>query len=59
MVRLNVLSKPLFIFDMANNHSGQVSHGIRISEEFSQIIKDYDFNFAFKLQYRYLKIGWI
>lgn len=44
----------LFIFEMANNHSGDLSHGIDIIKKISEVCKDFDFNFAFKLQYRSL-----
>lgn len=51
-----IFSKPLFVFDMANNHMGNLDHGIRILEEFGKAVKGYDeFNFAFKLQYRQLE----
>jgi sialic acid synthase SpsE/quercetin dioxygenase-like cupin family protein len=45
----------LFIFEMANNHMGDVDHGIRIIKEFAAVAKDFDFKFAFKLQYRDMK----
>ncbi|PIS28295.1 spore coat protein [Candidatus Saganbacteria bacterium CG08_land_8_20_14_0_20_45_16] len=45
----------LFIFEMANNHSGDVQQGLRIIREISQVAKQYPFNFAFKFQYRDLK----
>jgi N-acetylneuraminate synthase len=44
--------KPLFILEMANNHMGDVEHGRRIIREFAAVAKDFDFEFAFKLQYR-------
>lgn len=44
--------KPLFIFEMANNHMGNVEHGLRIIREIHNVSKDFDFNFAFKFQYR-------
>lgn len=43
---------PLFIFEMANNHSGDIEHGIKIIQNLKEVCKDYDFNFAVKLQYR-------
>ena len=46
--------RPLFIFEMANNHMGDVDHGLRIIREFHHICRDFDFNFAFKFQYRQL-----
>ncbi len=44
--------KPLFIFEMANNHMGDVTHGVKIVREFAAVKKDYEFDFAFKLQLR-------
>jgi len=46
--------KPLFIFEMANNHMGDVEHGLKIIREVYKISKNFDFNFAFKFQYRNL-----
>ena len=43
---------PLFIFEMANNHMGDVSHGIRIIQELKAISEGFPFAFAVKLQYR-------
>lgn len=42
----------LFIFEMANNHSGNVDHGLKIIREIAAVAKKYPFNFAFKFQYR-------
>jgi len=42
----------LFVFDMANNHMGDVEHGIRIIHEIHKVVAEFDFNFAFKFQYR-------
>lgn len=50
----NITSGPLFIFEMANNHSGDVTHGLRIIKEIKKACRDYDFEFAFKFQYREL-----
>ncbi|MEJ2626019.1 MAG: N-acetylneuraminate synthase family protein [Pseudolabrys sp.] len=44
----------LFVFELANNHMGDVAHGIRVIDEICAVAKDYNFNFAFKLQYREL-----
>jgi len=44
--------KPLFILEMANNHMGDVEHGVKIIREFSKITKEFNFNFAFKFQFR-------
>ncbi|MFA7653855.1 MAG: N-acetylneuraminate synthase family protein [Candidatus Magasanikbacteria bacterium] len=45
-------AKPLFIFEMANNHMGDVNHGLKIIRDVHSVSKDFDFNFAFKFQYR-------
>lgn len=45
-------AKPLFIFEMANNHMGDVEHGLKIIRDIHKVSKDFDFNFAFKFQYR-------
>src|SRR6516164_3065275 len=44
----------LFVLELANKHMGDVDHGIRIISECAAVAKDFDFNFAFKLQYREL-----
>jgi len=54
MAEQNMFNK-LFIFEMANNHSGDVEHGIRIIKEVAAAAKKYDFNYAFKFQYRNLE----
>ena len=46
------IPKKLFVLEMANNHMGDVNHGIKIINEFGKITKKYSFNFGFKLQYR-------
>lgn len=45
-------SRPLFIFEMANNHMGDVNHGLRIVREFAEVARQFEFGFAFKMQYR-------
>ncbi len=44
----------LFILEMANNHMGDVNHGLKIIRDFHAALKDLPFQFAFKFQYRYL-----
>jgi N-acetylneuraminate synthase len=44
----------LFILEMANNHMGDVAHGIRIVKEMQAACAGFDFRFAIKLQYRHL-----
>ncbi len=43
-----------FIFEIANNHQGDVQHGIKIIKEMGRIAKKYAINAGIKLQYRYL-----
>ncbi len=52
----SALPSPLFTFEMANNHMGQVDHGIRIVREFAAVAREFpEFRFAMKLQYRDLE----
>src|SRR5579863_9939992 len=44
--------RPLFIFEMANNHMGSVEHGLRIVEAMREASNGFPFSFAVKLQYR-------
>ena len=44
----------LFTLELANNHMGDINHGIHVIQEFGKVCKKYPFNFAFKLQYRQL-----
>jgi len=49
------MSSPyFFIFEMANNHMGDVAHGVRIIKELREASRGFDFRFAVKLQYRHL-----
>ena len=49
-------NKPLFIFEMANNHQGSVEHGKKIIREIAEICIPFrtSFDFAIKFQYRNL-----
>ncbi len=50
------MKKPLFILEMANNHMGDVAHGLRIVREFKAVVEQHRyFDFAFKLQLRDLE----
>jgi sialic acid synthase SpsE/mannose-6-phosphate isomerase-like protein (cupin superfamily) len=42
----------LFVLEMANNHMGDLEHGISIVRAFADVCKAFPFRFAFKLQYR-------
>jgi len=44
----------LFVFEMANNHQGSVEHGKTIIQALKNVSEEFDFQFAFKLQYRNL-----
>lgn len=46
--------KPLFVFEMANNHMGDVEHGIAAIRAIHAVCRGFEdvFDFAFKLQYR-------
>jgi len=51
---VHTLPDKLFVFELANNHMGDVEHGVRVINEISAIAKEFPFNFVFKLQYREL-----
>ncbi len=48
------MGKPLIIFEMANNHMGDVAHGSAVIRAFAEVARPFQdvFRFAFKLQYR-------
>lgn len=48
----DLTKRPLIIYEMANNHMGEVAHGKRIADEFAAVSKPFPYNFAMKLQYR-------
>lgn len=47
--------KPLFIFEMANNHGGSITHGLKIIRDIHKVSRKFDFNYGFKFQFRDLK----
>lgn len=51
---MSLFDKPLFIFEMANNHQGDINHGKKIIQAMKNVSEPYraDFNFAVKFQYR-------
>jgi len=45
--------KPIIVFEMANNHMGDLDHGLLMIETFGNFVRDYsDFDFVFKFQFR-------
>ena len=48
----DTVKRPLFIYEMANNHMGDVAHGVHIVEELRKISEGFPFAFCVKLQYR-------
>lgn len=51
----NKIPEPLFVLEMANNHMGDVKHGVALIRAFGEVCRKYPFQFAFKLQYRDLE----
>lgn len=50
---MKFLDKPLFTFEMANNHMGDVEHGLMIVRKFGALVDEFpEFGFSMKLQYR-------
>lgn len=52
---MNQLFENLFIFEMANNHQGDVEHGLDIIRAMGKITRKYNIKAAVKLQYRDLE----
>ena len=52
MKREKDLFQNLFVFDMANNHMGDLDHGLKIINEFYTVTSGFQFNCAIKFQYR-------
>jgi len=48
------LFQNLFVFEMANNHMGSVERGLKTIRDIRKVCDHFDFQFAFKLQYRNL-----
>lgn len=45
----------LVVLELANNHMGDVEHGLEVIRQFGSVCRNYpEFKFAFKLQYRHL-----
>nr|MCU0355711.1 N-acetylneuraminate synthase family protein [Cytophagales bacterium] len=51
---MHPLFRDLFIFEMANNHQGDVNHGLAIIREMGKIKRKYNLNAGVKFQYRQL-----
>lgn len=48
----DLIPTPLFVFELANNHGGDVEHGLKIIRAVHQVSQRFPFRFGFKLQYR-------
>lgn len=48
----NQIFEDLFVLEMANNHWGSVERGLKIIEQFSQVVKFNNIKAAIKLQFR-------
>ncbi len=42
----------LVVLEMANNHMGDVEHGLKVIRDFHEAVKGFNFRFAIKFQYR-------
>jgi sialic acid synthase SpsE/mannose-6-phosphate isomerase-like protein (cupin superfamily) len=50
---MSKLPNNLFVLEMANNHMGDINHGVELIRAFGAVCRKYpQFKFAFKLQYR-------
>lgn len=50
----NKMKKPLIIFELANNHMGDVQHGMRIVDDLAKVVEGFEdyYDFAVKMQLR-------
>lgn len=48
----SAIPNPLIILEMANNHMGDVEHGLAVIRAFGKTCQNHQFRVAFKLQYR-------
>ena len=56
MKKQSKLPNKLIIFELANNHMGDVNHAIKIIRTYGKIKRKFkNFSFGFKLQFRDLK----
>jgi len=52
MTKNQSIFNDLFVLEMANNHMGDVEHGLRVIREMHEVTKNFDIRIGFKLQYR-------
>lgn len=48
----NQLPSDLFVLELANNHMGDIEHGLALVRAFGEVCREFPYHFAFKLQYR-------
>jgi sialic acid synthase SpsE len=51
-VKNNIIFNDLFVLELANNHWGELQRGLRIVDEFSQVVRFNNVKAAIKLQFR-------
>ena len=51
-MRQNAIFEELFVLELANNHWGKLERGLKIIEEFSQVVRFNNVKAAIKLQFR-------
>ncbi len=50
---INAIPNDLVVLEMANNHMGDIAHGVEVIRKFGEVCREFhEFKFAFKLQYR-------
>src|SRR5436189_3757455 len=51
-MKQNAIFEELFVLELANNHWGRLDRGLRIIEEFAQVVRFNNVKAAIKLQFR-------
>lgn len=55
MIEADSIFKDLFIFEMANNHQGDMEHASKIIQEVAALAQEFDLNAGIKFQFRDLE----
>ncbi|OSM02257.1 N-acetylneuraminate synthase family protein [Magnetofaba australis] len=50
----NAIPETMFTLELANNHMGDIAHGIHVIQRFAEVCKPFPYRFSFKMQYRQL-----
>ena len=55
-MKRNAIFEELFVLELANNHWGKLDRGLKIIEEFAQVVRFNNVKAAIKLQFRDVQV---